>query len=390
MNQAKRKNPAKKRNGSEKTSVANMKKKSNMFSDGEKMKANVNKDKITVSNDLKSTSNATPFVPKKLERSNTFFITRKISKIYSSLTGSKTSLNKIPENENDTVPLPQTTTSDSRFKFVRSASLATIPLKNHHQPRILEQDEIVTLRKQIHPEQKLQKEPERKSSTSSFLSSLKRTFSVTPAKRKAHNERWSRSLLNLQQIDIMVSYENLAFIDYDKFNTYEEGLWKQKSIEHNAMQRNNYDRTSSLDPDAQRPRVVYRKGVDGSRRAFRQSMDETKLQMGYSTNRTSFPYDDRNSDDLAKLKRHSDYEKYTNMLPMDFVNSKWKINRVKRKNNSIPVNSGNLKPILRRTVSYNNLPQNTDAVDCGLISKTLVSNIFCFAIVFKQLCFDII
>lgn len=339
-------------------------------------------------------------VPKKLERSNTFFITRKLSKIYNSLTGSKTSLNKIPENESDSIGISSqaiTTTPSTisnPFKFVRSASLATIPLRKSQQRRSMVDDnnyslqklneelgddkrslatstasvnhkqssidtvdgepyEGVTLRHKSNDSElySSQKELDRKSSTSSFLSSLKRTFSVTAAKRKSHNARWSNSLLNLQQIDFMVSYEDLSFINYDKFNRYEETLKRQVIQQSNnndqnimaihKMQRQRSTPTTSTTTAPLKanaiatndatdvyfenyPQVKRRvkkvnntmhcnTNFDGPKNVYRQSIDDEKLRMLNNLNQSlaaaainarQSTY--RNENENECFKRHSD------------------------------------------------------------------------------------
>ncbi|XP_055388169.1 uncharacterized protein LOC129616539 [Condylostylus longicornis] len=63
---------------------------------------------------------------------------------------------------------------------------------------------------------------DRRKSSGVFKDTLKRI--VTTERRKSVNARWSASLQSLQEIDNMVSYENLSFIDYDKFNEYEKQL----------------------------------------------------------------------------------------------------------------------------------------------------------------------
>lgn len=205
---------------------------------------------------------------KKLKRSNSFFLTRKLSKIYQTLTGSKDNLNKIPENDDHhaqrCAPIP------NPFTFTRSASLATIPLRRSYRNSNIRESKLEQLREEeghghtivasassptdiepmirnelfnippakIVPNGNELSDNERISMLSfpsdrknsfSLMSSLRRTFSVTPAKRKTHNPKWSASLMNLQQIDVMISYENLSFINYDKFNTYEANLIRHMS-----------------------------------------------------------------------------------------------------------------------------------------------------------------
>lgn len=179
---------------------------------------------------------------KKMERSHSFFLTRKLSKIYNTLTGSKENLTKIPENEHE----------EPVFKFSRSLSLATIPLRKSYR-RIVRETKLEKLHEE-HPE-KVDEHKEDVAETAkqdtscndennsptrersnSFLSHLKRTFSSSSDKKKPLNPKWSASLANLQQIDVMVSYEDLSFINYDKFNTYEKNLTKPVES-NNCLQR---------------------------------------------------------------------------------------------------------------------------------------------------------
>lgn len=284
-------------------------------------------------NELINDTNQLPTI-KKMERANSFFLTRKLSKIYNSLTSSKDSLNKIPENDdpNNDVPSP--------FKFIRSASLATIPLRrSYRQSNTMRESKLEQLREEDHnhglsPNEsltqldqsindncseingsigklstlsidQLDRRGERKNSFS-LMSSLKRTFSVAPAKRKSNkNLKWSASLMSLQQIDIMISYEDLSFIDYDKFNTYETTLNRhlsQREIErknqYNDINRikSNHRRYSHIDygifsPNSEQyfinfPEVKRRKPksnsvctdhFDSSKNVYRQSLDDDKL-----------------------------------------------------------------------------------------------------------------
>lgn len=175
---------------------------------------------------------------RQLERSNSFSLTRKLSKIYKSLTNSRESLKDNNVNLNHDKKPP--------FKFTRSVSLATISLKKDYR-NSMRKPRLEQLSEEDHPfgvpVEKSKRKYDKKASTasidslssrtsdiSSIISSFKRTFSLTPSRRKSTNPKWSASLMSLQQIDVMISYEDLSFIDYDKFNTYEENLMtKMKS-----------------------------------------------------------------------------------------------------------------------------------------------------------------
>lgn len=186
--------------------------------------------------------------PKKLERSNSFSLGRKLTKIYNTIKKSKESLN----NDVDDVDNASDKLRKPTFKFMRSVSLATITLPKDYRNSIrkpkLEQlseedanDWIdSSLKRNFENEEKIASTNTldslcSRTSDKSFMSSLKRTFSLRPKnKKKSTNPRWSASLLSLQQIDVMISYEDLSFIDYDKFNTYEETL-KRHLSQHDVL-----------------------------------------------------------------------------------------------------------------------------------------------------------
>ncbi|XP_030373022.1 uncharacterized protein LOC115623000 isoform X2 [Scaptodrosophila lebanonensis] len=70
--------------------------------------------------------------------------------------------------------------------------------------------------------------------SSTLISSFKTTFGLSGGnggekKKDKLNPKWSASLQSLQAIDNMVSYANMSFIDYDKFNGYEKQLERQQS-----------------------------------------------------------------------------------------------------------------------------------------------------------------
>lgn len=192
------------------------------------------------------------FDDRKFERSNSFFLTRKLSKIYNSLTNSKESLKDNDCDSNAKTSKP--------FKFIRSVSLAAISLKKDYR-NSMRKPKLEQLSEEDHPFgvpiEKSKRKYDKKSKTasvdslssrtsekSSVLSSFKRTFSLTPSRRKSSNSKWSASLMSLQQIDVMISYEDLSFIDYDKFNTYEDTLNKIKSSSNqtNDVNRSNVER----------------------------------------------------------------------------------------------------------------------------------------------------
>lgn len=292
---------------------------------------------------------------KKMERSHSFFLTRKLSKIYNTLTGSKENLTKIPENEHE----------EPVFKFSRSLSLATIPLRKSYR-RIARETKLEKLHEE-HPEKADEikdeiSEPTKdavsyndenssptRERSNSFLSQLKRTFSSSGDKKKPLNPRWSASLANLQQIDVMVSYEDLSFINYDKFNTYEKNL--TKPVETNYLQRAGNNRMSMdermlnkyfqksptttenetnivdtasaaiVNPVVRRRKNNHldrvRKSVyldsnidsnfDQSRNVYRNSLDEAKLKFLNKVNRDSFRLSnnfERTAEDVLMLDNY--------------------------------------------------------------------------------------
>lgn len=294
-------------------------------------------------------------LPKKMERSHSFFLTRKLSKIYNSITGSKESLTKIPENDE----------SSSGFKFTRSKTMASIPLRKsirrafgeskleklheEHVPDKLDKD--VESEPRLSPSQlrhsptNLRSRDSFRERSSSFINSIKRTFSNSGSPEKydkTMNPRWSASLANLQHIDVMVSYENLSFINYDKFNTYEKQLEKIQSPDTEAgSKRFSVDARIMLDqcqlkymevppispsiPDV--PTTVrYRhqrkarttaenslfadfdSNFDQPRNLYRQSLDDRKLKCLNKVNRDSFRFSnylDRAAEDVLMLDNYS-------------------------------------------------------------------------------------
>ncbi|XP_034482946.1 uncharacterized protein LOC117788320 isoform X2 [Drosophila innubila] len=63
------------------------------------------------------------------------------------------------------------------------------------------------------------------------------TTNSSDKKKDKMNPKWSASLQSLQAIDNMVSYANMSFIDYDKFNGYEKQLERQHSMMSLAEQQ---------------------------------------------------------------------------------------------------------------------------------------------------------
>lgn len=257
----------------------NVKKSSKVHDQMHSKKAHVNQTKIQVANKNNnwtnrhaaddevdaSTTTTLPPPPIKYERSNSFFLNRKLSNIYNALSHS---IESLKNDSTDVISDADACQNDSQhrkkpskkpaFKFMRSISLATITLRQDYRSsmrkpkleQLSEEDSHAhnsnqsCFKRNQHDKKCDSKNGNEKpssasvdslcsrtseKSTFSLMSSLKRTFSLKPNLRKSSNPKWSASLLNLQQIDNMISYEDLSFIDYDKFNTYEQSLMRHLS-----------------------------------------------------------------------------------------------------------------------------------------------------------------
>lgn len=267
--------------------------------------------------------------PKKVERSNSFIFTRTLSKIYGKISGSKENLDKLKNDEK--VQKPEATP----FKFQRSLTLNSFQLKKSFrktfpEPRLekLSEEKIcdnekirspplsppVTSRRARSPTSHRQsmppgsfddvdylKPPHHKLERSdSFLSLIRRKISFTDhPKSSSMSSDWATSLQNLQQIDNMVSYEDLSFVDYDKFNQYEQQIDKMLIRQQNKLFATS--RTSSQPFETVNHSVVLRRprknlnhvngdfnrNLDREKNVYRQSIDSSKLQILSSINSDS-------------------------------------------------------------------------------------------------------
>ncbi|XP_055692715.1 pleckstrin homology domain-containing family G member 5 isoform X2 [Lutzomyia longipalpis] len=259
-----------------------------------------------------------PIIPegKKLERSNSF-ISRGLSKLYNTLAGSRDGINKTSSGESleshDNVPEPP-------VFLRRSRTLGTISLRKNRSsiPTPLEDlTEEAEHRTREESPQGLASANDvphglghgfggsRESLGTSILTRLKRTFSITSDRRKnSMNSRWSASLQSLQQIDNMVSYEDLSFINYDEFNHIE------KQVERALSQLDVKASASVVDaaPTPKPPEVVKRvkrrekkvsykfqenwdANFDKDKNLYRQSLDTEKLQTFRKSFRWSSVYE---------------------------------------------------------------------------------------------------
>lgn len=391
----------------------------------------------------KTNKNGSPILPpvKKLERSNSFFLTRKLTKIYNTITGSKESLNKIPENED------HHTVEQNPFKFTRSASLGIIPLRKSYRrsmresklEQLSEENVNDTKAPNDYDEKKPETQTKSKTQTSdvdsnvarpyastecldktfkterknsfNLLSSLKRTFSVTPNKRKkSYNPKWTASLMNLQQIDHMISYEDLSFIDYDKFNTYEANLIRhlsQTDVNKQIYRQSMPDACSiatkyedELYNEQNETQDAYftdyptvkrrpRKNVnisdvnanfDKPKNVYRQSLDDEKLKYLSNINRKSYrwsnPFEEFNKkDDLIPLDTN------TNRTDnIDHIDSADTVDG-NTFNEYVNNNALNKKNIIQRCISCNSLRRTQSMNDINTCTDiqaddSKVSNIY--------------
>lgn len=334
-----------------------------------------------------ATAAAVPPPPiRKMERAHTFFLTRKISQIYNTLTtGSKENLSKIPEaepimNGAAGVPTAATPSTPPPFKFTRSLSMASIPIRqsfrrvfrDHHKLEKLHEenstekvDAVAVADSQLQPamlpvpagiaspdrhSSPVVMQPsapvpapplpalrprsasgvfERPQRRSSFRSTLRELLSISghqsPADRdKPINSKWSASLASLQQIDNMVSYEDLSFIDYDKFNTYEQTMAQRRnrpalrpaavdvaSMSPHTVQvtrRKALQTQASPSPSLSLPHhhtvTAAETNFDQPKNLYRYSLDDRKLRFLSRLNRQSFrlsDYSDRAAADVLML-----------------------------------------------------------------------------------------
>lgn len=255
--------------------------------------------------------------PKKLERSNSFYLTRTLSKIYTKLSGSKENLDKLKDKPPSEVrPSPPTP-----FKFQRSLTLNSIQLKkNYRKPfpetrleklseeKISENDKsksppVSTPVRSRSPTNYRQSMPAgsfdeidhgflmppKLERSDSFISLIRRKMSFSEAKASPINSNWATSLQNLQQIDNMVSYEDLSFVDYDKFNQYEQQIDKMLVRHQNKVDPTSRAADYSVvrrrhKPQSSRMMGDFNRNLDREKNLYRQSIDSNKLRFLSSIN----------------------------------------------------------------------------------------------------------
>lgn len=290
---------------------------------------NENKSKFYVSEDNKSVVQPEKKIENVEKSSGGSTLTRKLSRIYAKISGSRESLNVSQPSDDQQhvvngVEKPQIASSNP-FRFQRSLTLNSIhlnkvykrpPLEKLSEERIGESDKaksptlspsspnMVTRRR--HKSEFRQSLPpgtfdnvdftDKPSNTfqppllersSSFISIFRRKISDT--KQESINSSWTTSLQNLQQIDYMVSYEDLSFIDYDKFNQYEmkldEMLNRRNLLTNEPVEtinslivkkRERRKVNSSCDMNLDREKNLYRQSIDGHKLNFLNNMSIEK------------------------------------------------------------------------------------------------------------------
>lgn len=253
----------------------------------------------------------TPAEPKKLERSNSFYLTRTLSKIYTKLSGSKENLDKVKDNEGPAV---------TPFKFQRSLTLNSIQLKKNYRKPFPEtrleklSEEKITdnertksppmsppvsrsptnFRQSMPPgsfdsvDHSFLRPPAKLERSDSFISLIKRKISFSDSKPITSD--WATSLQNLQQIDNMVSYEDLSFVNYDKFNQY--GKQIDKMLSRRLQSKKTVDPVEALNGAVVRRRPKkpsrtmgdFSSNLDREKNLYRQSIDSNKLRFLSSIN----------------------------------------------------------------------------------------------------------
>ncbi|XP_052873511.1 pleckstrin homology domain-containing family G member 5 [Anopheles cruzii] len=185
----------------------------------------------------------------KMERSNSFYLTRKLSSLYSKLSGSRENVSSQPNANAPTNPSAPDGGTAQPGPFVRSRSMSSIQLKrsyrrsqnvesalgNLHEDAILERSESTEETAPAATVPVAAPMPEtpppvpRFERSNSILASIRRKISFKSERRSSNVSNWSTSLQNLRQEDFMISYDDLSFIDYDQFNSYEASLLKRQN-----------------------------------------------------------------------------------------------------------------------------------------------------------------
>ncbi|XP_053684332.1 pleckstrin homology domain-containing family G member 5 isoform X1 [Sabethes cyaneus] len=349
--------------------------------------------------------------PPKLERANSFSLTRKLSQIYNKLSGSRECLATPSEG------------AAQPYQFTRSLSLSSIQLKKNyrkslnesnlsrvHEDAILEHTESNEETENHSPPTPI--EPPKLERSNSILASFRRKLSFRSDKKPKLPAKWNTSLQNLRQEDFMVSYDDLSFVDYDQFNQYEAHLERKLSIsqrdlsltqpsitqrppatEHPIVEAANppvIRRRQKTDHDLRRKMLVRKSfdldcNFDLDKNLYRNSIDDEKLKFLSKVNRKSFRWsadverdvDALNLDSLDQLpvsgvKRASEEaaqsisaEKVIDVCDSGMIDEEesLKCENLKNKRYSVSVGYVSRSESLKRSRSWN------DAVEYLLESK---------------------
>ncbi|XP_055620275.1 uncharacterized protein LOC129764804 isoform X5 [Toxorhynchites rutilus septentrionalis] len=259
-----------------------------------------------------------PDPPQKIERSNSFFLTRKISQIYNKLSASRESLTSVG-NE-----------AEKPFQFTRSLSLSSIQLKKSYRKsqnettlKRLQEDAILehaesgedSLSIPAAQPTPIKIEVPKLERSNSILASFRRKISFRTDRKPKMPSKWNTSLQNLRQEDFMVSYDDLSFVDYDQFNQYEANLERRLSASQHDLNGKRpasvqfpptvdekladainppvIKRRQKTDQDLRRKTLVRRSfdlenNFDLDKNLYRNSIDDEKLKMLSKVNRKSY------------------------------------------------------------------------------------------------------
>lgn len=254
-------------------------------------------------------------LPQKMERANSFSLTRKLSKIYNKLSASRESLASNTGEE-----------SSKQFQFTRSLSLSSIQLKKNYR-RSQNESNLVKLHEDAileHAEHSDEPPPvpDRKSMpvkvevpklerSNSIIASFRRKISFRSESKPKIPSKWNTSLQNLRQEDFMVSYQDLSFVDYDQFNQYEAHLERRLSASQSDLSARRsisigspspiteasnvtvIKRRQKTDHDLRRKTLVrhsfdFENNLDLDKNLYRNSIDDEKLKFLSRINRKSF------------------------------------------------------------------------------------------------------
>lgn len=320
-----------------------------------KKKVKSNSGRAAESNDMKTKPSDAKMAeeePKKLERSNSF-ISRGLSKIFHAKFSSKENLvDKSKDNENQEVVLPNTLQRSLTLNSIQTGknyrkTLPELRLEKLSEEKINENEKNkspslsppVILRSRspgsyrqsmpvgtfddidfLKPPTPLAHQaPAPLQRSGSFINLIRRKISFNEAKSESMTP--AASLQSLQKIDnFLVSYDDLSFVDYDKFNKYEQQIDKMREFikrkaaaapvvpvqaENSVVIRRRPKRAlSHLGND-------FNNNLDHAKNLYRQSIDSNKLRMLSSMNSESFdwrqnPYDWLSLDDTPHDIKHNE------------------------------------------------------------------------------------